>query len=239
MFSNNSKWQQTEEYADFAVLEITFKNEQQEKTVTSNYFNNKDNQFKYKKESFLAHPKNIKANEYSLVGFYNNQASQSQNTNNLEITINKQINPNEEEQKTLSNLANSPFYNSYPNIKGAFDPVISLSYYDYEYIENISQNLYKTYIPWGLMYPINYGNLPNFSIGSMMNDSDGYTYGIHFASDQNTSIGLVQALYCEGFDYQGSFGKYNLDGYDLINGGFINQKSHIEIVWSNYMEIKI
>lgn len=57
-----------------------------------------------------------------------------------------------------------------------------------------------------------------------MNDSDGYTYGIHFASDQNASIGLVSALYCEGFDYQGSFGKYNLDGYDLIDGGFINQK---------------
>lgn len=223
MFSNDSRWEHAEEYADFAVMEITFENEQQAKSITNDYFDNKDNQFKYLKQSFLAHPEKIESNDYSLVGFYNDKSNSSE-TNDLGITVSKQKNPSQNEQKTLSSLSSTPYYNSYTNTIGMFDPVISFSYYSYQYVENIDQNLSKTFIPWGLMYPIDYGNLSNSSEGAMMVDSKDYTYRIHFLSDQDASVGLVQALYCEGFNYQGTFGKYNLDGYDLIDGGFANQK---------------
>ena len=51
-----------------------------------------------------------------------------------------------------------------------------------------------------------------------MVDKDGWTMGIHFAGDFKASTGFTSALYSEGFDYQGAFGKYNLQGYDLIDG---------------------
>ena len=49
-------------------------------------------------------------------------------------------------------------------------------------------------------------------------DRDGYTVGIHFAGDFKASTGFTTSLYSEGFDYQGAFGKYNLQSYDAIDG---------------------
>ncbi|MBR3347942.1 MAG: hypothetical protein IKG36_00810, partial [Mycoplasmataceae bacterium] len=68
-------------------------------------------------------------------------------------------------------------------------------------------------------------NLGEGSSGCMLMDKDGYTWGIHFGGDPNAQVGISVALYCEGFNYGGKFGKYNLEGYDLIEGGFPNQKT--------------
>lgn len=221
MYSKTDRWQRFEEYADFAVMEMTFDNEEEARTVTMNYANNKDNQFKYKKESLLARPDKIKKNNYSVVGF----PASPNNVYVSSISVSKHENPTEKEQKTLTNLATSPFYNSYEDVKGIMDAAISLSFFGYEYRQYVSKEKDDDFfLSWGLMYPVDYGSLTGGSSGSMLMDSEGHTLGIHFAGDFDASIGLAQALYCEGFDYQGIFGRYNLEGYDLIDGGFINQK---------------
>ena len=103
-----------------------------------------------------------------------------------------------------------------------FDASLGLSFFGMDYRQAYSLN--RWYNSWGLTYPIDYSNLEAGSSGSMLRDKEGYTVGIYFASDGRASIGLAQALYCEGFNYQGKYGKLNLEGYDLIEGGFPNQK---------------
>lgn len=54
MFSTSPRWKNSEEYIDFAVLEVTFDTVEQAKTVTHDYANlNVNDQFKYKNESLL------------------------------------------------------------------------------------------------------------------------------------------------------------------------------------------
>ncbi len=62
------------------------------------------------------------------------------------------------------------------------------------------------------------------SSGSIFVDQNNYIYGIHFASDFTAHVGINFALKCEGYNYKGAYGNYNLQPYDLINGGYDNQK---------------
>lgn len=107
-----------------------------------------------------------------------------------------------------------------------FDAAIGLSFFGYDYREAYS--LTTNYINWGLIYPVDYGSLGKGSSGSMLMDKEGYTMGIHYAADFPASTGFSIALYNEGFSYNGAFNKYNLEGYDLINGNvdgkFPNQR---------------
>ncbi len=220
MYSKTERWQKYEEYADFAVMEFTFDNVEQARLITHNYADNIDNQFKYKKESLLAKQENIKSDNYSIVGF----PAVINNPYLSTIAINRPAPVPLEQKRIGSNLGTSPYYNSYYDKKGAFDAALSLSYFGYSYEISKSEFIEEYYLSWGLMYPCDYSHLSAGSSGSLFIDLDGYALGVYFASDERASMGLVQALYSEGFDYQGSFGKYNLEGYDLIDGGFPNQK---------------
>lgn len=221
-FSKLEKYQNNEEYADFAVMEVTFDNEEQAKTVTNNYANDKENQFRYKKESLLAHPEDIKKDDYSIVGYP--VVDPVWNYWSSTIAINRPKNITEDEKKKLSNLSSSGFYNTFKDRTGMFDATIGLSFFGTTYSLQPTNNVSEYYLPWGLLYPTDYSALTQGSSGSMMMDSEGYTWGIHFMIDPDASISFSQALYSEGFNYGGAFGKYNLEGYDLIDGGFPNQK---------------
>lgn len=221
-FSKYEKYQKFEEYADFAVMEVTFDDEQQARKVTNNYADDKTNQFKYKKQSLLAHPEDIKPNNYSIVGFPAIDPIKNYAWSN--IAVNRPDNPTEEQKKELSSLASTGFYNTYKDKVGVFDATIGLSFFTTTYSVQPTTFKEENYLPWGLLYPTDYSALTQGSSGSMMMDKDGYTWGIHFLIDPDASVSFSQALYSEGFNYGGAFGKYNLEGYDLIDGGFINQK---------------
>lgn len=227
MFSNHSSWTEFEEYIDFAVLEVTFDNENDAKQATHEYANfDKKDQFKYKNESLLKNQSAIIPNGYKTMGFpnvvssngdiWNNQSTIQLFSSTPELNI-------KNKNKKGTNLATSPYYNTFKGKKGAFDAALALSFFGYDY--RLAKNKTKFYRSWGLSYPVDYGCLEKGSSGSMLMDENGYTIGIHFAGDNRASMGLAQALYCEGFSYNGAYGDYNLEGYDLIKGGFPNQQN--------------
>ncbi|MBR2999204.1 MAG: hypothetical protein IKF44_02290, partial [Mycoplasmataceae bacterium] len=225
-FTKDPKWQDMEEYIDFAVMEVTFSSPEEAKEITQDYVADTSRHFKYKKESLLKNPNNIKENYFSVLGFPtldNNSywretqlmSSRPADKNNAPLV----------DPEKLTSLSKSNHYKNFQgnNNYGIIDAAIGLSYLTYSYRQNYS--LTTTFTQWGLMYASNYANLGEGSSGSMLMDKDGYTWGIHFGGDPNAQVGISVALYCEGFNYGGKFGKYNLEGYDLIEGGFPNQKT--------------
>ena len=61
---------------------------------------------------------------------------------------------------------------------------------------------------------------------SIFVDQDNNIYGIHFASDFTAHVGINFALMSKGYNYNDSYGSYNLQPYGLINGGHSNQKRY-------------
>ena len=225
-FTNSPRWQDVEEYIDFAIMEVTFNTPEDAKEITQNYVNEPDRHFKYKKESLLKNSNNIKKNDFSILGFPTIEngtywretqlmsSRPASKTNNESLT----------DKNNLTSLTTSNYYKNFDGINhGIIDAAIGLSYLTYTYRQSYS--LSTTYTQWGLMYALDYANLGEGSSGSMMMDSEGYTWGIYFGGDDNAKVGIAVSLYSEGFNYGGKFGKYNLEGYDLIEGGFPNQKT--------------
>ncbi|MBD5423079.1 MAG: hypothetical protein HDR43_01115 [Mycoplasma sp.] len=224
-FTNDGKWQNSEEYIDFAVMEVTFNTTDEAKTFTQDYVNNSNRHFKYHEKSILQDYSLKKENGYSIVGFPDAKTVNTPYFRPVNLYTNRAADNNNNpivEDNKFSNLATSNYYNTFNNRKGMFDAALSLSFFGYDYRQ--AYQLRTWYNSWGLTYGIDYSNLGEGSSGSMLMDSDGYTVGIYFAADARASVGLAQALYCEGFSYQSKFGSYNLEGYDLIKGGFPNQK---------------
>lgn len=227
MFSTSPRWKNSEEYIDFAVLEVTFDTVEQAKIVTHEYANlNVKDQFKYKNESLLKNQSAIIENGYKVIGYPNVVSANGDtwlNQATIQMFSSMPTNPTNTQKQKGTNLATSPYYNSFENKKGVFDAALVLSFFGYDYRKADGKTQF--YNSWGLAYPVDYGKLGKGSSGSMLMDANGYTVGIHFAGDDRASMGLAQALYCEGFDYGGAYGSYNLEGYDLIKGGFPNQKN--------------
>ena len=207
----NANWFNNQEYLDFAVLEIKFNNSDQAKTMTQDYAHSPERQFKYKQESLLAQANPIIQNNYSVLGFP--AIRQDSYWRPTILTTSRSINNDTDD---LASLASSKFYNTFNGKTGMFDAAIGLSFFGYNYREAYQVN--NWYVSSGLIYPLDYGSLGEGSSGSMMMDRDGYTVGIHFAGDFKASTGFTTSLYSEGFDYQGAFGKYNLQSYDAIDG---------------------
>lgn len=227
MFSSSPRWKDSEEYIDFAVIEVTFSSEDEAKKMTHDYYNQKETHFKYKKESLIKNPDNLKNNSFNVVG-YPSIDSMSAFTTKSTIHFNK---PSDKTNQFINGgrLGTSPNYQSFQNVASAFDGALGLSFFGYNYrmyndIEPNNPTKEKFYNSWGLMYPVDYANLGPGSSGSMLMDKNGFTWGIHFAADDRASTGLAQALYSEGFNYNGLFGDYYLPGYDVIEGGFPLQK---------------
>lgn len=226
MYSDGAQWKNNQEYTDFAVMEVKFKDQEQAKIITANYANDKNNQFKYKKESLALNQSYQDNHTFRVLGYpallpnlyYNAYTS---------LFLNVPKNSISNDSSKYRKLGTTPWYNTFYGKKGIFDAALGLSFFGFNYrISNdymTPEEEIQHFCSWGLVYPIDCGNLGPGSSGSMMMDDDGYTWGIHFAADDRASTGLAQALYCEGFSYQGKFGNYNLEGYDLIEGGFPNQ----------------
>ena len=207
----NGNWINNEEYIDFAVLEVKFDNAKQANEITQNYATDRSRQFKYRQQSLLSQTNPVLKNNYSVVGFPATRKDSYWRPTIL--TTSRSVKDNGDQ---LASLATSPYYNSFYDHQGVFDAAIGLSFFGYNYREAYQVN--NWYVSSGLIYPLDYGSLGEGSSGSMMMDGQGYTMGIHFAGDFKASTGFTTALYSEGFDYQGAFGKYNLQGYDLIDG---------------------
>ncbi len=222
-FTKNERWKNVEEYIDFAVMEVTFNSPDEAKLITHDYANHPERHFKYHQKSLLNSENSIKPNYYSILGYPTTEQGSYYRKRRLSTSrpCDKNNQPmNKADQ--LSNITKNPYYTNFSTTPGIIDAAIGLSYLGYDYQEAYS--LKTRYTQWGLMYCVDYGELGEGSSGSMLIDKDGYTQGIYFGGDSNAKVGLAVSLFCEGFNYKGKFGNYNLEGYDLIKGGFPNQK---------------
>ncbi|WP_033159735.1 MIP family Ig-specific serine endopeptidase [Mycoplasmoides alvi] len=242
MFSTSPKWSDTEEYIDFAVMEVTFASPEEAKKITQDYVNDSQRHFKYRQESILKNNTLNKPNYFSILGFP--VIEESSYWRKTQLTSSRPVNDSNNPLNSyddLSNLSTSPFYNTYTDKKGVFDSIIALSYMGYDYRQAYGLETY--YNLWGLASAIDYGNLAEGASGSMLMDKDGFTDGIFFGGDDHAKVGVVMSLYCEGFNYQNKFGIYNLEGYDLIKGGFPNQKisyrENLQKLYGNEFKTKL
>ncbi|MDJ1647137.1 Ig-specific serine endopeptidase MIP [Mycoplasma phocimorsus] len=100
----------------------------------------------------------------------------------------------------------------------------------------------KEYISMSLEYtPRFYAPGGGASGSSLRNQKNELIGAFHYKYGRFAEIGtgLAVALRCEGYDYQGLFGDYNLPQYDLIYGTGKNQKnSYREELRRNYDNIK-
>ena len=224
-FSTEANWASKEEYIDFAVLEVKFASPEEARQMTQNYVNEPERHFKYRQTSLLNENAQVLKDGYSVIGF---PVARDTTTywRPVRLTSSRPKNLDPSQKQSFTNLSKSINYNSFTNKTGMFDAALGLSFFGYDYREAYS--LTTNYINWGLIYPVDYGSLGKGSSGSMLMDKEGYTMGIHYAADFPASTGFSIALYNEGFSYNGAFNKYNLEGYDLINGNvdgkFPNQR---------------
>lgn len=233
------KFTKTEEMADFAVFEIDFEkidwaksgyNSAQEYAMyfSSNYANwSYKDQFKPAPNSLL-NEKNKNKNFYSL-GFPQEEAiGESRNTDNVSLFINRPNNLSENKYIYGSSLVKERHYNTFKNVAGIFDLIIGSADFGYKFdpiSTTVSTSGIIPYVYQGLAYTDQNGDMQVGSSGSIFVDEDNYIYGIHFASDFAAHVGINFALKCEGYNYEGKYGSYNLQPYDLINGGYSNQRS--------------
>ncbi|MEG0991893.1 MAG: DUF31 family protein [Malacoplasma sp.] len=212
------RWVNNKEYADFAVLEINFATSQEAQTITNDYANlPQENKFKYRQTDLIQDY--IKKEQY-VVSFpiYGNDSGTK------ELYVNKTLESFQSGDKTGGELGTSPFYSTFKSKPAILDGGVGMSYFGttIESYDNKSatpkpvQNYFNT---WGLFYQLNYANLTPGASGSLVMDEDGYSTGILLGSDQNASIGSMQAFYSSGYSYNGYYGKYDLPAYDLIRGG--------------------
>lgn len=226
--SSINEYSKNEEYADFAVFEVTFNSPEEAKSVTNDYANwEESKKFKYREDDLVNNTslitKQIFTMGYPLVNAtYDAYRTVSTNTNKYEY---------ENKLNKGNGLSTSEYFNSWNDgYNGRFDAHITTPWfgYEYEYVDNNDNGDTPTrktkYNSYGLTYGTNNGAMRAGSSGSMVIDENGYTIGIHFASDKDAASGGVQALYSKGFDYKGYYGNHFLPQYDLIRGGYKYQK---------------
>lgn len=237
---NDVEFLSVEEIADFSVFEIDFEkvdmlkfpqyNSPQELAMSfsSNYANWKESEkFKPAPNSLLIDKDSLENNYYSL-GFPQEEAIGGQrDTSNVALYINRPNNLNEQNFSSGAKLVKERHYNTFKNAQGIFDLTIGSPDFGYKFdpISNtVSSSGIIPYIYQGLSYTEQNGDMRAGSSGSIFVDENNYIYGIHFASDFTSHVGINFALKCEGYNYKGAYGTYNLQPYDLINGGYENQK---------------
>lgn len=128
-------------------------------------------------------------------------------------------------------------FRNFVNKPGVTDLTITLPIFNRQKNEPFSVEVFRDpkssyqkdkYITYGLGYILTNWQPMGGSSGSAIRDIDGNILAVNFASGDsfgNTLINLSQALRSNGYDYQGQYGRYNLEQYDLIYGGGKNQKT--------------
>ena len=234
------QFEKVEEMADFSVFEIDFNKVNMDifsdykspnelaMVFSSNYANWKESEkFKPAPHSLLVDQSN-KNNQYYALGFPQEAAiGGPRGTGDVALFINRPEDISTQQYPYGSHLVLERHYNTFKNTPGIFDLTIGSADFGYRFdpiSSTVSSSGIIPYLYQGLSYTDQNGDMQVGSSGSIFVDQNNYIYGIHFASDFTAHVGINFALKCEGYNYKGAYGNYNLQPYDLINGGYDNQK---------------
>lgn len=208
---NNHKTVRTpkQEYADFAVIEVTFENKQQAQKITHDYFNwDEKNKFSFNTTNPFS--EQFQKVQTSHLGYIPLNYSSS-----TTIMINQNKDGSSTTNNRSSNLGTSPWYTIFENRNGIKDGLISMPWFGYEF----SKSEYNTpYVTSGLLLSTDGSAMAGGASGSATIDQNGNILGAFFASDDTASTGLTQLLWSPEFHYGGVYGDYYLPAYNLISG---------------------
>lgn len=209
-----------EEFADFAVFEVTFADAQEAKRTTQDYYN-ESVKFKFRNESYLTKPPTLwKDPIFYSAGFPNGgYSSYPMVATNKNPNENGQLYPSlsDEIKKQGSPFANVRILSSFTNHEGINDALLGMSNLTLKYWG-------KELVQAGLIYAIRHDAMRGGSSGSMVINDQNQIIGIHNADWDKSDVGLSIALKSERFLYN-NIPNYYLPEYDLIYGGGKDQKN--------------
>ncbi|MEA4206265.1 hypothetical protein VBM89_01915 [Mycoplasma sp. 1199] len=214
-----------EEMIDFGILELDLKN-----------LHNKSNSiFEYSKNENLVSCQNMTFNEW-LGKFINIKKINTISSDNIlenhefysigyhdkeiEFTFNNSNNLNHSEQ--------FHFLENYP---GFVDILLNFRYISHlNNFKYVNKSVFKTnkFVNYGLGFVINNYQPYYGSSGSPVVNQNNQLLGLMFATydvDFKNKASISCLLRSPELDYSHNFGSYNIEPYDLIYGGYQNQKS--------------
>lgn len=237
-----------QEIADFSVFEIDFEkltgrnmpqgydSHKLAKEFTSNYANwaLKD-KYKIPEQSYLNRKNDLDSAKVYNLGFpsrftpnYPNGSQITDDRTKLYIDVPSTL-PEKEYENASSKFVKERHFNTFKNARGLMDSVLAFPDFGYKFqppsVSLVAAGGVIPTIYQGLIYVDRNGDLDGGSSGSIFVDDDNYIQGIHFASDFTAHVGMSFSLLSEGYNYNGAYGVYNMQPYDLIRGGYENQKS--------------
>ncbi|AWX42572.1 Membrane-associated lipoprotein precursor [Metamycoplasma cloacale] len=102
--------------------------------------------------------------------------------------------------------------------------------------EKLSPYQGNEYLNYGLGFSLKSWSPLNGASGSSIRNLDNQILGINFAAEGggNAGTSLIQSLRSSGHNYNKTFGKYNLEQYDLVYGGGRNQRNSYREALAEY-----
>lgn len=252
-FSNQKEYQDVEELLDFAVIEITFKNEQDARLITQNYFDDKNVHFKVNDSNLLNDEeyKKFPIKNFYALGWPLSNGESSYTLNEFEdkenfkvrksaksVWVNKPTrlfkttNEEDDAYPDGGEFSWSRSYRSFVNKPGLTDflistPVLSSNLFKIEeYDSNKGEFTYRNYLISGQGTILDNLSAAGGISGTSIRLKDKSTYSLLFAGDGRASSSITLNLRSYGYDYKGYYGKYNLPAYDIIYGSVNQRKSY-------------
>ncbi|UUM20584.1 DUF31 family protein [Mycoplasma sp. 2045] len=214
-----------EEMIDFGILELDLKN-----------LHNKSNLiFEYYKNENLVRCKKISFNEW-LEKFINiekiNAISSDNDLKNQEFySIGYHDKENELTFNNSNKLNHSEQFHFFKNYPGFVDILLNFRYIKHlNNFKYLNKSIFKAnkFVNYGLGFVINDYQPYYGSSGSPVVNQNNQLLGLMFATydvDFKNKASISCLLRSPELDYSENFGLYNIEPYDLIYGGYQNQKS--------------
>lgn len=236
---------------DVGIVEITFDSEDQARAITQDFYNdhlvhNLDYTDVLGDDYYKLPPNPFYSLGFPQFGYeaalkLNDKGKYPKSDKDSDIARTPWINKNRDlyskiatnqfvDWKSLaggSDFSTSWGYRNFVNRPGVSDilitaPIFGQQSLDVPYLKD-GKIIKKHYLWTGLTTHIdNYVTAPGAS-GSGVYIGD-KLYGIFAGSDSKSSASVITNLYSTGFNYQGYYGNYNLPAYDVIYGGFADQR---------------
>ncbi|WP_069099762.1 Ig-specific serine endopeptidase MIP [Mesomycoplasma ovipneumoniae] len=262
-FTDQQDLQNVDEFLDFAIIEINFKNEWDAKQITEEFYNNhKSNSLKISEFNPFNSDQysNLEKTPFYSLGYPGSKGDPTISQNDYpadfalkDYSVSPWINKNfrlfnsRNQQDPLTNggseFAWSRSYRSFVNIPGISDyfisaPVLAKSFTKLDYFDQTDkQRKSKKYLNGGLGTVIDNYTASGGLSGSPVFFKDGQLYSVVYASDSQASANLTLNLRSYGYDYKGYYGKYNLPKYDLIYGDASSDAQQQKSYWKALSEL--
>ncbi|MGY6172111.1 MIP family Ig-specific serine endopeptidase [Candidatus Mycoplasma pogonae] len=213
-----------EEVLDFAVLEITFANQEEAKKWTGEYATKINSRFDFRRDSYIKKPNLRKSPDFYIAGYPRKIETTTLWTSKRPSEImNSSIQIPLDVQKQGVPFSNSKYHSTIGGYMGIMDQNI--------WPINIKLDVWgKKYIFSGLNYVFRHAALGGGSSGSRVVNEKGETFAVNYGDFSNglegikNDAGLAIALKSERYLYS-NLKDYYIQAYDIIFGSGEDQKS--------------